>query len=629
MSDSLEKRWLQVSAVVFVAACALGLRMGLLDADPPHGLSVSLAPYTDEGLKYYQARNRALFGQWHVETPYAIQGHLRESPVPSVIGAGVFGVFGVGRVQARMISVVAGSLSCMLLALIAYRRDRAAVGVLAGVIAATNFIVFSYDRLGLFEPLTVLLSLSAVFFYLEGGWRRFVLAPVFLVLAYFTRITAVVAAAALAVSLSVELWGSVRLTRRSRRLICAGAAGLLVLIAAALFVVFPDNQVASQVRERVNPLGLDAPALAGEAVERAFRTLSDSVLARWMPVTLVLALLGSVGVTGRGGGRLRRDDVVFLLWFLFAFGMVAFVDYRPTRYYILMIVPGCYLAAGWIVRFASGYRWGVVEGRFSYAYRVLAFFAAVQIGAVALRFAVARRHDLNMFHEWSSSELAGLRDFIETWFIGTKRVLGPAAGVGEGALGPMALRVGCLSALAVGMLLTWYGVRWIFTRFLSGGARERVRLVAAVLAAVVVIVGQGSMVFSSFSRANRRREVAAAERKIVELVGERSDACIGGNWATTLCMGTGYFTFPFAAANGRPNGNAWDTFKRFPVTHMLVKEDAPDEEGFLLRTYAREMERSKRLAVFEIDNYRIVLYEYEPAEGAARPAWPFEKRSAE
>ena len=112
-----------------------------------------------------------------------------------------------------------------------------------------------------------------------------------------------------------------------------------------------------------------------------------------------------------------------------------------------------------------------------------------------------------------------------------------------------------------------------------------------------------------------------AEVRTVRALGERNDACIGGNWATTVCMGTPHFTFPLA----RGNGNAWDTFKRFPVTHLLLERSA-DEMGYMWETYPDQMRRCAVLDEFEIDDYRLVLLECHPPEDAERPAWPFEER---
>jgi hypothetical protein len=86
-------------------------------------------------------------------------------------------------------------------------------------------------------------------------------------------------------------------------------------------------------------------------------------------------------------------------------------------------------------------------------------------------------------------------------------------------------------------------------------------------------------------------------------------------------MDTSCFTMPFA----RGNGNAWDTFRRFPVTHFVLELGSPNEELYLARAYPAQFERCRLLETFNMDFYRIGLFEYTPPEGVPRPDWPLRK----
>ncbi len=55
-------KWLVPVALVLVVLLGLWLRASDLGADPPPDLSWSFAPYTDEGLNTYSARNLVLYG---------------------------------------------------------------------------------------------------------------------------------------------------------------------------------------------------------------------------------------------------------------------------------------------------------------------------------------------------------------------------------------------------------------------------------------------------------------------------------------------------------------------------------------------------------------------------------------
>jgi len=147
---------------------------------------------------------------------------------------------------------------------------------------------------------------------------------------------------------------------------------------------------------------------------------------------------------------------------------------------------------------------------------------------------------------------------------------------------------------------------------------ERIRLSAAVALALLILASQGARSWSSFGPLERRCQVASAESRILKLVGDRGDAVIAGNWATTLVMDSRFFTLPFA----RGGGNSWDTFKRFPVTHFLVEMTYTDEITYLAETYPQEFRRMRQLEMFDVDFYKIALFEYVRDPSALVPAWP-------
>jgi hypothetical protein len=601
-----------------ICAGAFVVRCVHLDADPPHGLSRSRAPYTDEGLKYYQARNRALFGKWRVETPFSVQGHLATSPVPTLVGAGVFKIFGAGRVQARMISVAAGALSVLVLILIGLRSGRAATGFLAGGLAAVDCVLFSYDRLALFESPAVFLALLAVLAYVAGGRARIALAGGALVAAYLTRATTAVVAAALFGAWVVEFFSRRdEVSPRRRRVVFLTLAA--VVAAVVLFALFiPGNQVAGQLRERFSSSKFEEFPAAALLAETALRTFSDSSAAVMTPVTLLLGLLAAAcGARWLVAPGKNRDRLVFLLWFLAVVASVAFLDYRPTRYYVLMIPAACYLGADVLVSLVVGVRRGRPGGRVRVASWALGIAASTAIVSLLMRLAVSWRHDLNFVFSLDAEALRRFELFLEDRFIGTLTTRPTTTGemVGRLVLLPLA------GLVVFGACL---GLRRLGGRVFRSGMPESVRLWTAVLLAAAAFGSGAWAIRSGFDRENLQREVAAAERTIRTIVGDRADACIGGNWAPGLCMGTPYFTFALAEGNG----NAWDTFKRFPVTH-LVLEASPSELDYMWRTYPREMERCVKLKSIHVDMYDIHLYEYVAAEGESRPAWPFDERAEE
>jgi len=605
-------------ATLIILACAIALRVAYVGYDPPHGLSVSRGDYTDEGLKYYQARNHALFGQWRVATPFAMQGTLKPCPVPNLLGAAVFKALGVGRVQARSISIAAGVLSCLILILIGVTRGEPVTGLLAGAFAAVSSVIVSYDRLALFESPMVFFCLAAAFFYLRGGWLRFILTPLFLMLACYTRIHAVAIVGATGLVALAELWR--RLSwRRSRKALVLAAVILAVAAAAALVaVLLPSSQIVLNIKIRILSAShfSDYPPLAS-ALDLMVRTFSDSILSLWMPLTLILAALAlRAALTRPWKGSTPPPAFMFFWWFAAAFAIVAFLDYRPTRYFALLLPAACWLAADWIVAFANGAISRPRNAARTAAWAVIGVFSGLQIAAVALAFILANRAELPLFFNIDAQGIQRFRTFLETRFLADRYTLGVS---GPEAVRLMWTHVANLCLVGAALFILGVAVSSVARRFMRNAA-ARVRPVAATLLVFLLVASQLLWAFSFFSLNERRRQVADAESSIRALVGNNPRACIGGNWATTLCMGTPYFTFPLA----RGNGNAWDTFKRFPVTHLLIELDSMDEAPYLFHTYPGEMSRAKLLKIFIIDNYRIGFYECAPLPGAAAPPWPFD-----
>ncbi len=97
-----KRLWITVGVVLVIA-----LRFIVLDSDPYSRLSWSGGLLTDEGFYLTNARNRVLFGQERLDG----WNNAVIMPTLNLLQKGAFGVFGVGRVQARLISVVLSLLT--------------------------------------------------------------------------------------------------------------------------------------------------------------------------------------------------------------------------------------------------------------------------------------------------------------------------------------------------------------------------------------------------------------------------------------------------------------------------------------------------------------------------------------
>src|SRR5690606_9873255 len=120
---------------------ACGLRVVFPLADPPWLESIGIT-WHDEGVWAHNARNKALFGDWRTDE----WNPMYVSPVFTAVEYASFATFGVGLWQARLVSMLAGVLSVIALALglRAFASRRAAVA--GAALLAVNYTWVMYNR---------------------------------------------------------------------------------------------------------------------------------------------------------------------------------------------------------------------------------------------------------------------------------------------------------------------------------------------------------------------------------------------------------------------------------------------------------------------------------------------------
>lgn len=160
--------WLIVAPILLIA---VGLRLYSLDADPDWRLDWNPGLLTDEAFYMHNARNQVLFGQANLDE----FNNAVLSPLVHALHVWVFSHFGVGYVQGRMVSVVLGLLSIVLLWRILWvafrgagRPERAVPH--ATMLAALGAAWLAYEHLYLLYNRTALLETPAAFFCLLSLW---------------------------------------------------------------------------------------------------------------------------------------------------------------------------------------------------------------------------------------------------------------------------------------------------------------------------------------------------------------------------------------------------------------------------------------------------------------------------
>ncbi len=360
-------------AGLFVLSAAL--RLFALDADPPSSLDWTSGIWTDEGFYTYAARNAVLFGgtrdDFHPEVL---------SPVLNAVQEAVFRAFGVGLIQARLISV-ACSLGALALFGDGLRRVWGPRVALTGLVFLGGDAVFIfYNRLALLETPAVMVACAAFWAYTLNRPWAWVLAGVLAASALAFKTTFL-----LFLPLPALVW----FLRRAWRPLGWYTLGV-TLGAAAYWLGWGAAHGAEVVRlnhyywtHQSQPRSLaEVGADLWRAVFGPHRSVLGFLLSR-SPVVTLLALAGlltrgkrpprpnsgepekteragkkgggtppllltsgSPRIGGGGGLFLARDtEQLFRWWAVFGLGFLCLTRYAPTRYDLVILPALVALAA--------------------------------------------------------------------------------------------------------------------------------------------------------------------------------------------------------------------------------------------------------------------------------------------
>ncbi len=324
--SALHKSLLAAAAILSILLRALWLQS---DAYPR--LSWSSALLTDEGFYIHNARNLVLFGRLRTDE----FNNMLIMPLLHLAQVVVFKILGVGLVQARLISVVAGLLTVVILGDTLRRMYGARVAMLGILLFGLDHVLILYSRLALMDTPAALLVVSAFWCLVrstedhERQIRWLYLTSVFLVLAYTTRGFALLV-------LAGPLWAMRRDGRAVMALLKGAGASLAIY---GLLWWLPHAQELRFVNHYYIDHQLLPHSLHGfwinirEAVVGDARGVS-SFLWRHNAVWFMACLLWFAA--GRPAPAKRRELCDCLsVWFVLLFLLFSVVSYSPSRYYVL------------------------------------------------------------------------------------------------------------------------------------------------------------------------------------------------------------------------------------------------------------------------------------------------------
>ncbi|MGQ9631692.1 MAG: ArnT family glycosyltransferase [bacterium] len=355
-------------------------------ADPPSDLSWSRAPFTDEGFKAYNARNRVLFGSWKIADYDEYPGWHIQSPLFSFLLYISFSLFGVGFIQARAVALIFGILSPIILALILSLNDRRREALIAYFLLGSGYTYLMYARLSLLEiPMNFFIALSLLLLAM-GERRKIFLIPSLssFACAYLIKPTAAAYVPTLILGSICVLGGKgIRLDGKKGTILAAVALSFVGIMLLPLLL--ERQQLEDYIGKR---FALSCGDL-GWSILAFFRS---RFFAR-MPVLALLSAIG-LGTTIYRWREAKFIDKLMAVWLLNNALFLMVLNYKPPRYFLPLLPSMCALAALLITRLYDSH-WSATwrRARFFALGGIFALNLAVDFGQY-LKWAVNRSYNL-------------------------------------------------------------------------------------------------------------------------------------------------------------------------------------------------------------------------------------------
>ena len=536
----LPEGWLVPVLVCVMVLIGLGLRISDLRADPPPTLSWSFAPLTDEGLNTYSARNLILYGSWKVDDffPFVVY------PLFNLLVALVFKIAGIGFLQARLVSVAAGVAAIWVLYLLVKEEAGKIAGLLAALGAAVCYPLVMYNRLGLVEPLEILLLLLTGLFFSRGVGKPRLAALSGLFAASTVLLVKASALFVAPVMVSVYVWQFVQVrsdrdaSARLRRGLLFFLAGVGIALLIWFFLVFLPHR-ADYVRYVLRH-SFESPAGHPDSVATyLYSTFTVGAQSWLLPKLPFVAAVGFLFLPGIA----RKPGLRFLLaWVGFGVLMLGYMNYRPPRYEVILLPP---LVAGF----------GVVLGRL------------LENGEIPFQSRPSLfKSALLCLWFWP---MAGQVVVYTQGFWGSVRVTSEAEFLWLSL------------AVAGGLAAAVYFV----TRLLRSGVKARAIWLRVSLTAVLLFLALrlDAAQFLSWS-SQRTHRMVQYSKDLDQLVPD--DAVVAGGWAPAMMMESRKRALCLTDW-----ANIDDPIGEYGVTHLVGPQDSPDL-GLVFQRYPMLEQRS-------------------------------------
>lgn len=550
----------RVLPVVLLLTVLLAMKLVHFSADAPARLTWSRSLYSDESSYAQNARSKILYGSWNTDTLF----FTVVSPVMTVTYYTTMKLFGVSYASIRLVAIVCFFLTLLFLfAAVKHASHDFGLAFLTMGIVGLDFSYFFYTRHILLEIPVVLFLVITLYFLEKMTPRDALFAGVFTAAAYMTKPTYIVQAA---VCLLALLSGPDE-NKNKPALVKSYLTGLIAALAVytAVFLVPMYSTIQHLAKEHLSVF-YEPPATLADRINR-MRQVFDTEFLRLMPVTFLLSFLAILStirdIFTRKWKTLSFLERFSFLWIVVGFAFLTPWNYRPSRYYLHLVIPMSILAAIVIRQLFSGRipvplrltsRW------YTFFQLAVVYYATDEVA----RFYAPSGYFFNSLAHQIGLELFQVCALVSSYFV--IRALSKSLITGRSV---------AVSLLALMLLFD-------VTPYVLWAARPQYRL-------------------------------SAVSRDLAATVPPKS--VIAGPWAPALCFE--HDLKPIAIMPVAIN-DPKDYFDKYGIQFLLLEDDK-DELGMLQKKFPEVMSKALIVKEYSIREERILLYKLQSRADGTKP----------
>lgn len=323
------------------------MRIVHLGADPPHDLSRSMGYMSDPGGYVFNARNRAVFGQWEMD-----MWNLRHiSPLPHYITYVIFHFFGPGTAQMNVVPAIFSILLLLVTFFIFRKEETAGIAFLALLLLGINYQFTMFSRIAVRVMPMLFFFLLAVFFIQKSladkkyGWMA--AAGVSAFISFTVKATFFQILPALLIGLGFFLF--FRFAPELKKMLAPLGFFLLGFIAAAagwmgLFYLPHRDMFKAYGGENIawlTPNSLDE--IIKNFWSRPLYYLNETPVLFCLACIFIIILIYRAFTSPK---KITLLEWISGLWLISNLIYYSMIFYHAARHFVVLMVPVVFLAAG-------------------------------------------------------------------------------------------------------------------------------------------------------------------------------------------------------------------------------------------------------------------------------------------